>query len=170
MRAKEVTRALRGHGYGAYKMPRCLAHDDKNPSLSINQGEAGRHLLRCPARCAFRDVLGRERKIIGHRGLPLKTGDEASLRPQCRSIQADLCREDGTLARPSWAPTLPLLTMQQVMAATTFSRPSIYRLLSQGKFPAPIKLGRNRIAFVASEVDEWIASRPRAVGLPERAP
>ena len=74
-------------------------------------------------------------------------------------------KDETTLALPSSAPTLPLLTMQQVMAATTFSRPSIYRLLSQGKFPAPLKLGRNRIGFVASEVDEWIAARPRAGGI-----
>ena len=56
----------------------------------------------------------------------------------------------------------PLLTMSQVMAATTYSRPSIYRLMGEGKFPAPLKLGASRIAFVAQEIDQWLATRPRA--------
>ncbi|HDW2027894.1 TPA: AlpA family phage regulatory protein [Enterobacter ludwigii] len=34
----------------------------------------------------------------------------------------------------------------------------IYRLINEGLFPQPIKIGSRAIAFVESEVDEWIAS------------
>jgi len=34
----------------------------------------------------------------------------------------------------------------------------IYELIKSGDFPQPVKLGR-RIAFVESEIDNWIAQR-----------
>lgn len=54
-----------------------------------------------------------------------------------------------------------LLTMREVVVHTTFSRPSVYRLLAMGDFPTPVKIGRHRIAFYADEIDHWIASRQR---------
>jgi prophage regulatory protein len=51
--------------------------------------------------------------------------------------------------------------MREVVAYTTYSRPSLYRLLANGDFPRPIKLGANRVAFYADEIDAWIASRQR---------
>lgn len=57
-----------------------------------------------------------------------------------------------------------LLSMQDVMRLTTYSRPSIYRLISQGRFPKPIKLGDVKIAFHADEIEVWLATRPRALG------
>lgn len=36
---------------------RCPAHDDKNPSLSLAEGDDGRALLHCHAGCDPRDVL-----------------------------------------------------------------------------------------------------------------
>ena len=59
-------------------------------------------------------------------------------------------------------PLSRLLTMAEVTTATTYSRPSIYRLCAQGRFPRPIKLGA-KIAFVADEIEQWIASRGRAL-------
>ena len=46
-----VRKAPRGY------FARCPAHDDREPSLSIDVGREGRLLLRCFGRCAFRDVL-----------------------------------------------------------------------------------------------------------------
>jgi prophage regulatory protein len=37
-----------------------------------------------------------------------------------------------------------------------YSRVHIYRLVKAGKFPAPIKVGQNRIGWVESEIDEWL--------------
>jgi hypothetical protein len=42
----------RGKGWEA----RCPAHDDKGPSLSINEGDDGRVLLHCFAGCSVHDI------------------------------------------------------------------------------------------------------------------
>lgn len=55
-----------------------------------------------------------------------------------------------------------LLTMHEVVAMTTYSRPSIYRLIAAGEFPQPLKLGQFKIAFREDEIREWIDTRARA--------
>lgn len=49
-----------------------------------------------------------------------------------------------------------LLRMPEIMRRTGYGKAWIYRLISQGKFPRPIKIGSRSIAFVESEVDDWI--------------
>jgi len=39
------------------------------------------------------------------------------------------------------------------------SRAAIYRGIADGTFPKPVKIGARSIAFVASEIDAWIAAR-----------
>ncbi|MGK9282326.1 helix-turn-helix transcriptional regulator [Sinorhizobium meliloti] len=41
----------------------------------------------------------------------------------------------------------------------TFCRAHIHVLVSQGKFPRPIKLGTKCNAWVESEIDEWLQAR-----------
>ena len=41
-----------------------------------------------------------------------------------------------------------------------YCRLHINRLVAAGQFPAPVRLSANRIAWRASEIDAWIASRP----------
>ena len=41
----------------------------------------------------------------------------------------------------------------------SYSRPHLYRLVNAAKFPRPIKLGENCIAFVEREVDEWLQGK-----------
>ncbi|MDN0120009.1 AlpA family transcriptional regulator [Yersinia frederiksenii] len=52
-----------------------------------------------------------------------------------------------------------LIRLPIVMERTGFSEPWIYRLMSQGRFPRPTKLGRRAVAWVESEVDSWIDAR-----------
>ncbi len=42
-----------------------------------------------------------------------------------------------------------------------YTRTHIYRLIKAGDFPRPIRLGSNRIAFVESEIDAYIAAKIR---------
>jgi prophage regulatory protein len=42
-----------------------------------------------------------------------------------------------------------------------FSRQWIVKLVALGKFPAPIKLGEQSVAFVEAEIDEWLEARIR---------
>jgi prophage regulatory protein len=41
------------------------------------------------------------------------------------------------------------------------SRAQVWRDIRAAKFPAPIELGPNSVAWRQSELDAWIASRPR---------
>jgi prophage regulatory protein len=40
-----------------------------------------------------------------------------------------------------------------------YSKPHLWRLIRAGKFPRPIRLGQNRIAFPESEIDDWVRSK-----------
>jgi predicted DNA-binding transcriptional regulator AlpA len=46
-------------------------------------------------------------------------------------------------------------------AATGRSTAALKRDARAGRFPAPIELGPNRIGWRNSEIQSWIASRPR---------
>ena len=52
-----------------------------------------------------------------------------------------------------------LIRITEVQRRTGFGKAWIYRLMSQGKFPASVKIGSRSIAFVESEIDEWINQR-----------
>ena len=51
-----------------------------------------------------------------------------------------------------------LIRLPEVLKRTGFGKAWIYRLISEGRFPAPVKIGVRVVAFVESEVDEWIQS------------
>lgn len=52
-----------------------------------------------------------------------------------------------------------ILSLAEVETATSLSRSSIYRRISEGTFPQSIPLGGRRIGFVKREVDAWIKAR-----------
>ena len=53
--------------------------------------------------------------------------------------------------------TEQLLGMKQVRERVSLSRQEIYRRVKAGTFPKQIPLGPGRVAWIGSEVDEWIA-------------
>jgi prophage regulatory protein len=58
--------------------------------------------------------------------------------------------------------TCALEPTASVLARTgTKSRVTLWRRVRAGTFPAPVDVGGGRIAWVRSEVDAWIESRPR---------
>jgi putative DNA primase/helicase len=57
MTAEAIAKALGGRKAGAAWMARCLAHDDRAPSLSIADTCDGKVLVRCHAGCEQRDVI-----------------------------------------------------------------------------------------------------------------
>lgn len=63
MNAEEVARRLGGRRNGSGWSARCPAHNDRNPSLSISEGEGGRVLLHCHAGCAQEAVIDALRKV-----------------------------------------------------------------------------------------------------------
>ena len=62
-----------------------------------------------------------------------------------------------------------LMTRQQVQARTALSRTSIYRKMREGTFPAPLQIGARAVRWPESEIEAWIADRPRAFGEGPRA-
>ncbi len=51
------------------------------------------------------------------------------------------------------------LRICQVVAKVGLSRPTIWRLEQTGEFPKRRQLGKNSVAWLEEEVEEWIRSR-----------
>lgn len=52
-----------------------------------------------------------------------------------------------------------LIRFSKVQKRTGYSKAWLYRLMNQQRFPAAIKIGPRSIAFIESEIDEWINQR-----------
>ena len=55
-----------------------------------------------------------------------------------------------------------LLRLPMVMRITGLARSTIYKLISQNQFPVPIKLSKRAVAWLQSEIENWVPSRVRA--------
>ncbi|MBB3214197.1 prophage regulatory protein [Herbaspirillum sp. Sphag1AN] len=55
-----------------------------------------------------------------------------------------------------------LLTGDAADKKASISRSLRHKLIKDGRFPKPILIGQRRIAFLESEIDEWIATRVAA--------
>jgi prophage regulatory protein len=56
-------------------------------------------------------------------------------------------------------PHLEIIRLAEVRRRTGLPNTTVYRLVAAGKFPRQVKLGARISGWVASEVNEWIASR-----------
>ena len=61
-----------------------------------------------------------------------------------------------------------LLRRPEVEQRCQLGRSTIYRLMRLGQFPTPIKIGPRAVRWSEREIEDWMASRPRATG--ERPP
>ena len=52
-----------------------------------------------------------------------------------------------------------LLRRPQVEAITGLSRSTIYRLVAESKFPAPIRLTERSVAWPSDQIASWVDSR-----------
>jgi prophage regulatory protein len=52
-----------------------------------------------------------------------------------------------------------LMTMKEVGPMVGFSKPQIYQMIREGRFPRQLRLGPNKIAFLRSEVLAWIEEK-----------
>ena len=55
--------------------------------------------------------------------------------------------------------TKKFLRLPEVINRTGYQRTSIYEKISEGTFPAPIKLGPRAIARVSEEIEKWMDER-----------
>jgi prophage regulatory protein len=61
------------------------------------------------------------------------------------------------MARRDKSPVLR--TLDEVLKRVPYGKPWLYRLVGRGEFPAPVRVGANRVAWVESEVDKWLADK-----------
>lgn len=52
-----------------------------------------------------------------------------------------------------------LKRLPAVLVATGLARSTVYREIRAGRFPAPVHVGPRLSAWLAAEVDAWIAER-----------
>ncbi|HEA1287783.1 TPA: AlpA family transcriptional regulator [Escherichia coli] len=51
------------------------------------------------------------------------------------------------------------MRLSEVLKRTGYSKAWVYALMSRGQFPQSVKIGARAIAFIESEIDDWIDQR-----------
>lgn len=51
------------------------------------------------------------------------------------------------------------MRLPEVISVCGLSRSTVYELISREQFPAQISLGGKNVAWLASEIDDWMQSR-----------
>jgi len=51
------------------------------------------------------------------------------------------------------------IRLPEVISRTGYKRTSIYEKISDGSFPAPVKLGPRAVAWVSEEIEKWMDAR-----------
>ena len=57
-----------------------------------------------------------------------------------------------------------LMRRREVEQVLGISRSSIYRLMQEGEFPRPVRIGPAAVRWRASDIAAWLESRPVATG------
>ena len=52
-----------------------------------------------------------------------------------------------------------LITKKQLREMVPYTPQHILRLEKQGKFPKRVRIGENRVAWLLSEIERWVAER-----------
>lgn len=54
---------------------------------------------------------------------------------------------------------MKLIKLKQVMECTGLARSTVYKFMAENQFPKPVKLGVRMVAWVESEVQEWMQQK-----------
>ncbi|MGO4582010.1 helix-turn-helix transcriptional regulator [Cupriavidus sp. 2TAF22] len=57
-----------------------------------------------------------------------------------------------------------MMRIADVLAFVGVSRPTLYRWIAAGSFPAPVRLGANSVAWKSTAVSEWLDARAAVPG------
>jgi prophage regulatory protein len=66
------------------------------------------------------------------------------------------------------APPVRFLRLSEVRTRVPYSRATIYRLIAAGQFPRPYSLGARAVAWLESDIGEWIRVRVGAAHAQDR--
>lgn len=93
---------------------------------------------------------------LGLRQVSLAVDDEY-LGP-ARAADDHNCRKSAKRSNARPQPDR-FIRLNEVLHTTGFSRSTLYRLMGQGTFPTAVPISANAVAWLESEVLEWIAGR-----------
>jgi len=169
MRADTIAAALGGRRVGSTWMVRCPAHDDRTPSLSIQDADDGRILVRCHAGCSQAKVIASlqlrglwkvraARSVFarsGPRGLTPRQPDrdevkrtvcalaiwQAAMPAAGTPVEAYLASRGLRLSLPA---TLRFHPGLKHPSGTTW--PAMVALVTRGSDPAPLAIHRTFLA------------------------
>lgn len=65
-------------------------------------------------------------------------------------------KEDARQALPAVPPDHQIWAMKTVEAVTSLGHSAIYVAIQDGAFPAPIRISRGRVGWIAAEVLMWL--------------
>lgn len=54
---------------------------------------------------------------------------------------------------------MKLIKLKAVMDCTGLARSTVYKFIAEDRFPKPVKLGVRMVAWVESEIEEWIQNK-----------
>ena len=54
-----------------------------------------------------------------------------------------------------------LIKLKEVIQKTSLGHSSIYKFIAEGSFPKQVSLGAKSVAWLESEVDDWIEEKVR---------
>ncbi|MAY57690.1 MULTISPECIES: AlpA family transcriptional regulator [Pseudoalteromonas] len=57
-----------------------------------------------------------------------------------------------------------LIKLKEVIEKTSLGRSTIYEFMTKGTFPKQVSLGAKSVAWLESEVDDWIEDKVRGRG------
>jgi prophage regulatory protein len=83
------------------------------------------------------------------------------------AIEVEKCMKDKQLGNTDHSGSFPyLLRLPAVLRITGLGRSTLYRLISEGAFPPPVKLARRASAWRQEEVQWWASARAPAAHRP----
>ena len=57
-----------------------------------------------------------------------------------------------------------LIRRPEVERRVGLRRAAIYKAMAEGRFPAPVKIGPRAVAWIESDIDDWISARVADAG------
>jgi prophage regulatory protein len=64
---------------------------------------------------------------------------------------------------PAIEPLPKLLRLPAVLQATGLARSTVYRMVAERKFPAPVKLAKRAVGWRHDDIRQWTNARPSAL-------
>ena len=52
-----------------------------------------------------------------------------------------------------------LMKLKEVMHTTGLARSTVYKYIADGNFPKPVSLGERNVAWLQSEIEDWIMEK-----------